>query len=219
MVASEVKNLATQTAKATEEIAGQVKAIQDSTATAAQAIETISVTINRVSEISTTIASAIEEQGAATQEISRNVQEASAGTAEVASNISGVTVASQQTSVSSTQVLSAAAELGKNGDRLKKEVEPSWRPCARPSSPRSIGSGDLGGASPDLLWRRASGAGWRSLGRAALRLRLGAGADRRRALPIEHVVAGQRHVANAARHLHLEHHVVVVRNDSSLPIR
>ncbi len=76
MVASEVKNLATQTARATEEIAGQVRAIQESTDSSAQAIHAIGQTINRVSEISTAIASAVEEQGAATQEISRNVQQA-----------------------------------------------------------------------------------------------------------------------------------------------
>ena len=123
VVASEVKNLATQTAKATDEISGQIRSIQEATASSAQAIDGIAQTINRVNEISTAIASAVEEQGAATQEISRNVQEASSGTAEVSSNISGVTQASQQTSAGSTQVLSAASELAKNGERLKQEVE------------------------------------------------------------------------------------------------
>ena len=123
VVASEVKNLATQTARATEEIAGQVKSIQDSTDSAAQAIQAITVTINRVNEISTAIASAVEEQGASTQEISRNVQEASTGTAEVSNNITGVTQASQQTSAGSAQVLSSASELAVNGERLKKEVD------------------------------------------------------------------------------------------------
>ncbi len=123
VVASEVKNLATQTAKATEEIAGQVRAIQESTDSSAQAIQGITQTINRVNEISTAIASAVEEQGAATQEISRNVQQASSGTSEVTSNIGGVTQAAQQTSAGSTQVLSAASELAKNGVRLKSEVE------------------------------------------------------------------------------------------------
>ena len=123
VVASEVKNLATQTGRATEEIAGQVKAIQDSTESAAQAIHAITVTINRVNEISTAIASAVEEQGAATQEISRNVQEASTGTAEVSTNITGVTQASQQTSAGSTQVLASASELASNGERLKQEVD------------------------------------------------------------------------------------------------
>ena len=123
VVASEVKNLANQTAKATEEIAGQVQAIQQASAGSAHAIAGIAQTINRVNEISTAIASAVEEQGAATQEISRNVQEASSGTAEVSSNITGVTMASQNTSAGSTQVLSAASELAKNGARLRQEVE------------------------------------------------------------------------------------------------
>ncbi len=123
VVASEVKNLATQTAKATDEISGQIRSIQDATASSAQAIDGITQTINRVNEISTAIASAVEEQGAATQEISRNVQEASAGTAEVSTNIVAVTEASQQTSAGSTQVLSAAGELARNGERLKQEVD------------------------------------------------------------------------------------------------
>jgi len=123
VVASEVKNLASQTAKATEEIGGQVRAIQESTVSSADSIEQITVTINRVNEIATTIASAVEEQGAATQEISRNVQQAAAGTAEVSSNIAGVTEASQQTSAGSTEVLNVASELAQNGERLKLEVD------------------------------------------------------------------------------------------------
>jgi methyl-accepting chemotaxis protein len=123
VVASEVKALATQTARATEEIATQVRAIQDSTASSAEAIDSISKTINRVNEISTTIASAVEEQGAATQEISRNVQEAATGTSEVTTNVIGVTQASQQTSAASTQVLSAANELSRYGESLRTEVE------------------------------------------------------------------------------------------------
>ena len=123
VVASEVKSLASQTAKATEEIADQVRAIQQSTESSAQSIQLITQTINRVNEISTTIASAVEEQGAATQEISRNVQQAAAGTAEVTSNIAGVTQASQQTSHGSTEVLNAASDLAQNGERLKLEVD------------------------------------------------------------------------------------------------
>jgi methyl-accepting chemotaxis protein len=122
VVASEVKNLATQTAKATDDIAEQVRAIQDSTDSSAQAIQGITQTIGRVSEIATTIASAVEEQGAATQEISRNVQQAAAGSTEVSTNIAGVTEASQQTSAGSTQVLSAASELARNGTLLQQQV-------------------------------------------------------------------------------------------------
>jgi methyl-accepting chemotaxis protein len=123
VVASEVKTLATQTAKATDEIAAQVRAIQEATTSSAEAIDGITKTINRVSEISTAIASAVEEQGAATQEISRNVQQAAQGTQEVSSNIGGVTQAAQQTGAAAGEVLTAAAELGKNGVLLKTQVE------------------------------------------------------------------------------------------------
>jgi methyl-accepting chemotaxis protein len=123
VVASEVKTLATQTAKATEEIAGQVRSIQEATASSAGAIESISKTIGRVSEISTAIASAVEEQGAATQEISRNVQQAAAGTQEVSQNIAGVKAAAEQTGEAAGQVLLSAEELSKNGVILKTQVE------------------------------------------------------------------------------------------------
>jgi methyl-accepting chemotaxis protein len=122
VVASEVKSLATQTAQATEDIANQVKSIQNATSDSVTAIEGISGTIGRISEIATTIASAVEEQGAATKEIARNVQQASAGTAEVSSNISGVTQAASETGAASSQVLGAAGELAKQGETLRAEV-------------------------------------------------------------------------------------------------
>jgi methyl-accepting chemotaxis protein len=123
VVASEVKMLATQTGKATDEIAGQVRAIQDATQRSVDAIGSITTTIGRVSEISTAIASAVEEQGAATQEISRNVQQAAQGTTEVSSNIGSVTAAAEQTGTAAGQVLSSAGELQKNGTTLKTQVE------------------------------------------------------------------------------------------------
>lgn len=123
VVASEVKTLATQTARATEEIATQVRSIQEATSNSAQAIQAITVTVNRVNEISTAIAAAIQEQGAATQEISRNIQQAAKGTTEVSSNISGVTTAARGTGAAASQVLNAATELGKNGVLLKSQVE------------------------------------------------------------------------------------------------
>jgi methyl-accepting chemotaxis protein len=123
VVASEVKTLATQTGKATEEIAGQVRSIQDATQRSVEAIGGITSTIGRVSEISTAIASAVEEQGAATQEISRNVQQAAQGTTEVSSNIGGVTAAAEQTGTAAGQVLSSAGELQKNGATLKSQVD------------------------------------------------------------------------------------------------
>ena len=122
VVASEVKTLATQTARATDEIAGQVRAIQEATASSAKAIQDITQTINRVNEISTAIASAVEEQGAATQEISRNVQQAAHGTTEVSSNISSVTQAAQETGSAASQVLASAGELAKNGTLLRDQV-------------------------------------------------------------------------------------------------
>ncbi len=122
VVASEVKSLATQTANATDQITGQIKAIQDATSVSASAIGEITGTIARANEISTAIAGAVEEQGAATLEISRNVQSASAATSEVSMNIGGVTEAAQQTSAGASNVLSAASELAKNGALLHKEV-------------------------------------------------------------------------------------------------
>jgi methyl-accepting chemotaxis protein len=123
VVASEVKTLATQTARATDEIAAQVRAIQDATAGSAQAIDTITKTIARVSEISTAIASAVEEQGAATQEISRNVQQAAQGTQEVSANSSGVSEAARQTGQAAAEVLQSAGELSRNGAALRTQVD------------------------------------------------------------------------------------------------
>ncbi|MBI1779724.1 MAG: HAMP domain-containing protein [Proteobacteria bacterium] len=123
VVASEVKSLATQTARATGDIAAQVNAIQTATGDAVKAIQGISGTISQISEIATQIASAVHEQGAATQEIARNVQQASAGTNEVSANITGVTKAAGETGASAAQVLGAAGALSKEADRLSSEVE------------------------------------------------------------------------------------------------
>jgi methyl-accepting chemotaxis protein len=123
VVASEVKSLANQTAKATEDIAAQVKAIQEATGGAVQAIQGISQTIGRVNEIATTIAAAVEEQGAATQEIARNVQQAAKGTNEVSTNIAGVTKTASQTSGAATQVQTSAASMANQGDVLRAEVD------------------------------------------------------------------------------------------------
>jgi methyl-accepting chemotaxis protein len=122
VVASEVKSLATQTAKATEDISAQIKAIQGATTDSVKAIEAITGTIARINEIATTVASAVEEQGAATKEIARNVQQASAGTAEVSTNIAAVTQAAGETGAASGQVLTAADELSKQSDALHLQV-------------------------------------------------------------------------------------------------
>ena len=108
VVASEVKALAEQTAKATGEIGQQISGIQAATQESVGAIKEISGTIERLSEISSTIAAAVEEQGAATQEISRNVQQAAQGTQQVSSNITDVQRGATETGSASSQVLSAA---------------------------------------------------------------------------------------------------------------
>jgi methyl-accepting chemotaxis protein len=123
VVASEVKNLANQTAKATDDISAQIKSIQEATTGSVEAIQGITGTIGRINEIATTIASAVEEQGAATQEIARNVQQASAGTADVSSNISGVTKSATDTGSAATQVLDAARELAKQSEVLSAHVD------------------------------------------------------------------------------------------------
>jgi methyl-accepting chemotaxis protein len=122
VVASEVKSLATQTAKATEEIAAQISAMQAATAQAVGAIQGIGQTIAEISDVATTIAAAVEQQGAATQEISRNVQQAAQGTSEVSSNIVGVTQAAQTTGSAASALNGVSGELSQQSDRLRGEV-------------------------------------------------------------------------------------------------
>ncbi len=123
VVASEVKSLATQTAKATEEIAGQINAIQSATGSVVSAIRGIGTTITEMSEIATAIASAIEEQGAATREIAGNVQQAAAGTNEVSSNIATVTAATSENGAAASQVLETATALAQQADTLRQRVD------------------------------------------------------------------------------------------------
>ena len=122
VVASEVKALAEQTAKATGEIGQQITGIQAATQDSVGAIKEISGTIEKLSEISSTIAAAVEEQGAATQEISRNVQQAAQGTQQVSANITDVQRGASETGSASSQVLSAAQSLSSDSNRLKLEV-------------------------------------------------------------------------------------------------
>jgi len=122
VVASEVKALAEQTAKATGEIGQQISGIQVATQVSVNAIKEISSTIERLSEISSTIAAAVEEQGAATHEISRNVQQAAKGTQQVSANITDVERGAAETGSASTQVLAAAQALSGDSSRLKQEV-------------------------------------------------------------------------------------------------
>ncbi|WP_020592951.1 methyl-accepting chemotaxis protein [Kiloniella laminariae] len=123
VVASEVKSLATQTAKATEEISLQITGIQGATDTAADAIGKITGTIKQINEITASVAAAVEEQGAATQEISRNVQEAAAATGEVTSTISDVTGGVEETGRSAQDVLAAASELSQQAEMLNVQVD------------------------------------------------------------------------------------------------
>jgi len=122
VVASEVKNLANQTAKATDEIGGQIAEIQTATGASVEAMRSIGQTIAKMNEIATGIASAVEEQGAATQEIARNVQQAAAGTNEVSSNIAGVTQSASETGTSASQVKDAASTLGTQSSDLRRSV-------------------------------------------------------------------------------------------------
>ncbi|KAF0225412.1 MAG: methyl-accepting chemotaxis [Rhodospirillaceae bacterium] len=122
VVAGEVKSLATQTARATEEIVGQISSIQDETRHAVSAIRKIATVIDKVRSISSTIASAVEEQGAATAEIARNVQQAAAGTQEVSTNVEMVQEAATTTGSASQQVLTSAGGLAELADRLRGEV-------------------------------------------------------------------------------------------------
>jgi methyl-accepting chemotaxis protein len=123
VVASEVKTLANQTAKATEDITAQIDAIQNATGRTVTAIQDIGKTINQVSEISSVIAAAVEEQSAATQEIASNVQQAARGTQDISGNIGGVTEAAEHTAVASSQVLDSAAELSRQAETLRGQVD------------------------------------------------------------------------------------------------
>ncbi len=123
VVAQEVKALASQTAKATEEISAQITGIQSATQDSVKAIKEIGHTIGRIAEIATAIAAAIEQQGSATQEIARNVQQAARGTSQVASNITDVNRGASETGAASSQVLSSAQLLSNESLNLKREVE------------------------------------------------------------------------------------------------
>jgi len=123
VVANEVKNLANQTARATGEISDQIGKIQSETKATVEAIVTIAEVINNLDSIASSIASAVEEQGAATQEIARNVQEASDGTEEVNRSITSVTAVAQETGESASSVVSASDEVSNQAEELKSVVQ------------------------------------------------------------------------------------------------
>jgi methyl-accepting chemotaxis protein len=123
VVASEVKSLATQTAKATDEIRQQIVSMQTVTTTAVTAIRSISSTIGEINDVTTAIAAAVEEQGAATREIARNIQHAAGGTSEVSSNIVGVSGASAEAGTAASEVLTASGALRREADVLRAEID------------------------------------------------------------------------------------------------
>jgi methyl-accepting chemotaxis protein len=122
VVASEVKSLATQTARATEGIIAQVSAIQGSTQEAVDTIKGIGQIIDKMSEIATTVAAAVEEQGAATAEIARNIQQAASGTQNVSDNIVGVSTAANETGETASDVLQSSDGLAAESEALSNEV-------------------------------------------------------------------------------------------------
>ena len=123
VVAAEVKTLADQTAKATEEIASQIGDIQGATSDAVTAIEGIGNTIGEISEIGATIATAVEQQGSATSEISRNVQEAARGAQDVSHNITGVNQTARETGESANQVQEASTKISDRTATLGLEID------------------------------------------------------------------------------------------------
>ncbi|MEH0074114.1 methyl-accepting chemotaxis protein [Pannonibacter sp. Pt2] len=123
VVATEVKSLASQTAKATEEIDAQITGMQGATGRVAAAIRSIGEIIQRISESSSAVAAAVEQQSAATREIVRNITEAATGTQQVSSNIIAVTQAATHTGAGASQVLTSSQELARQSETLKGKVE------------------------------------------------------------------------------------------------
>ena len=123
VVANEVKELAKETAKATEDISRKIEAIQADTKAAVEAIASISGVINQINDISGTIATAVEEQNATTNEMSRNVSEAADGSGEITSNIAGVAQAAESTSRGASDTQKAAQQLVETSAELRRMVE------------------------------------------------------------------------------------------------
>ncbi len=123
VVANEVKELAKETAKATEDISRKIEAIQTDTKAAVDAIASISGVIHQINDISSTIATAVEEQNATTNEMSRNVSEAATGAGEITSNIAGVAEAAQGTTHGATDTQKASQQLVETSTQLRRLVE------------------------------------------------------------------------------------------------
>ena len=123
VVASEVKSLATQTARATEEITGQIGRMQGITAEAVTAIRAIGAVIGEISDIAAAVATSVEEQRSATADIARNIQDAARSTQEVSSSVASVQRAAAETGAAAADVLSAASGLSRNAEQLNGEVD------------------------------------------------------------------------------------------------
>lgn len=123
VVATEVKSLAGQTTKATDQITGQISTIQEVTRSAVQAIDDISQTINQMNEVSAAISAAVEEQAATTQEISRNVSEAATGTQDVSNSMTQVQEAAKETGQSAGSVFESASALADESGNILREVD------------------------------------------------------------------------------------------------
>jgi methyl-accepting chemotaxis protein len=123
VVAAEVKTLAGQTAKATDEIGSQISAMQTIAKQSVEAITAIQATINEIDSVSAAINAAVEEQTATTREISRNTQEAAAGTQDVTRNITEVQRDASETGAAAGEVVGAASELGRQAEMLRAQVD------------------------------------------------------------------------------------------------
>lgn len=134
VVAAEVKELATQTSKATEEISSQISAIQEETGNAADAISSVTETINSMNEIASSIADAVREQGSATQEIATNALQASQSTGEMTSRIESVSNAAENTKNTANKVDLSAQDLKENASSLRKQVSHFLSEVARRSA-------------------------------------------------------------------------------------
>lgn len=123
VVATEVKGLATQTTKATEDISAKIEDIKNQTSGTVDAIEIVSKRINELAELSTVVASAVEEQSAATSDITNNITQAADGTSEVSKNIQGVSGAMSDISMYSKKLLNAREDLGKQSENLRNRIQ------------------------------------------------------------------------------------------------
>ena len=122
VVASEVKALAHQTAKATKEIAGQIASVQTVTTHVVRAIQCIGGTVGKIDNIATIIAGTVEQQSNATREIARSAMEVAEATEGVSANIAGVGLAAGATGAAATQVLASARQLGRQSETLRSSV-------------------------------------------------------------------------------------------------